>query len=254
MVPRFVSLVGCLVAALAGCGCEERPVYAMLQGEALPLPEGTPAQGTVFVELLEVEAGLLVDWLGENVVSSSNAVGLRGAVQDWKGMGKARLVDLVAVHVRNGVPAEIGSVSEIRFPEGDEPGRVRQDDGERVDVTGTGEAPQLPRRFAKRDVGMVLEVTAVMDGKPGLVDVSLSPDWGWYLEDVGDMPVLGGTGLATEVSLRSGVYGFLGCGRLPEESRWERLRDGVVLVFVRADVDPVAGMDVSGSNHVSKDE
>lgn len=259
MFPRIAIPLLSIVTALAVTNCSEPREYAMLTGEAPPLPRGTPAQGAVIVELIEVETRHFEAWLTENTLTPSDAVPLRRAAQNWIHKEKAHILDLVAINTLSGSQSEVRSVKEIRYPEGYQyPEIVNLEESEAPDGTtsrnrkSTGHVVGVPptaRTFKKRNVGLILKARAIIDTKTRLIDLTLSPDWVTYLENAQwqtpadpDAPHLGAptfsrNTLATHITLHDGVYGFLGSGTLPEPQQARHLRDTIVIVFVRVDID-----------------
>lgn len=267
MLPRSINLLLMAVAAVSMTGCK-RPnsadEYIVLNTSPQPLPDGLPAEATVIVETIEVEGGLFNDWLLENALSPRNANPLRLAVQKWIRKGNARIIETVSVRNQSNTKSTNRSAQEIVYPTEYGYPSIRKSDQPKPDpdnpdkkITPVDAAEIIsrvaptPRKFETEEVGTILEVETMIDPATGVIDLTLSPDWiaSWKTlpwtttngedEETFHSPVFDRTAITTSITLQSGVYGFLGSGALPESEQSDSIREGILLVFVRADTDVI---------------
>lgn len=204
-----------------------------------------PSNMFIIVEFIEVEMEDYGSWLRENPMSSDSTP-LRHVVEDWADAGRAKVVETLVVTARSGQRAKVEAVSEFIYPTEYEQstGAVAQTSGDRkyVDVI-----PPSPMEYETRNVGTTLEVDPVLSQDGVTVDLNLAPEIvmvGEPIENVTEfndtqlrttMPNFLTSKVTTQITVRSGDYGFLGTSRLGE-TQLKDADDPILLMFVRCDV------------------
>lgn len=256
----FAPVTLLCVLVLGGCGEDLPKSYPVLDAPVPPTVPGAETSATIILEMIEIDGVKFSEWQLANTLEPTRATPLRRSVQDWLREDKARLVETVVVHGKDGARSETKSVSEIVYPDEYRYPTMKTTetvtdpkDGNKTKTTTVEErmsgVAATGHAFATREAGTVLEVDCWIDSKARTVKIELAAELVHYFgnlewqavsgEDVDRLsaPVFDKNSFRTSLVLQSGVYGIVGSGAMPEAARSRKFSNPTLLVFVRADLN-----------------
>jgi hypothetical protein len=219
------------------------PVTVKETSKKAPPPE--PHGVMILFEWIEVEHEDFSDWVFENKLEV-DAAELRKVVQGWVKEDDAEIIRTSIIHARSGQRAQVESIEEVIYPTDYDPPEIP------TTVTlEEAEAPVTPPNasaYQTRNVGTTVEVDPVISEDGQLIDLNLSPEMVFRLDDIEWASASNGERLVTkhplfytmkattQVTLKNGGYALIGTLQLPpDEDDDDDENEEIVLLFVRAD-------------------
>lgn len=257
MIRPALPLLALLISvnSLSGAIAQDRKPATKKANEAPTTKEAKTAERTpdpftsnlhIIVEYIEVEHEAFSEWLLENSLKA-DATELRREVQRWVKEGDAGIVETTVVHARSGQRAKVESIEEVIYPTeygpAEMPSHPTVQDGDEIPIS-----PPTGTAFETRNVGVTLEVDALISEDENYIDLNLAPEmvqmidileWETRSNDEEasvQFPLFHTAKATTQLTLKKGVHGLIGTLRLPEPVKEDR-EDAMILLFVRADTN-----------------
>jgi len=183
---------------------------------------------------------------------SSNAGPLRETIKELIDDKDAKLLETAIVTARSGQRAKVESITEYTYPtEYDPPAAITESESEKT----VSLAPQAAA-FETRNLGMTLEVDAVLGADDRTIDLNLAPEIVYLLdqENYGSfdsrdsevevvMPTFYTMKTTTQITQIDGQYTFLGAHSPFNEDTTRMDSERKVLLFLKTDIVYV-GLDL----------